>query len=441
MREYWGSQFALDKYKGTNADTFIWNDMNEPSVFNGPEVTLPRDAIHPNGDVEHRDVHNMYGYYVHRATFEGLEKRVPGDRPFVLTRSFFIGSHKYCAIWTGDNYAQWSHLKTSIAMMGSLALGGQSLIGADVGGFFKHPDSEMMTRWYQLGALAYPFLRNHAHLETPRREPYTYDEETMKRLKAALHLRYEMLPLWYTIFEEYHRLGLPVVRPLFFDFIHDPVTHNDEIATEDEIMLGDVVLVHGISKPMAELEGGESTKVYLPQAAGWYDLHSGEFFAPGYHVRKVNMDTIPAFYRAGYIVPLKKRMRRSSSCMKQDPLTLNVYVDPATGKAKGRVYVDDYKTKQYQDGKSFLSVDLEYADGKLFAASSTGELPADISAEVERVEVFGLSAAPKAASLTLAGKSHTLTVPMTRTIGSSVAATVKVQPWIELNKAWSLQLA
>lgn len=71
MREYWGSQFALEKYTGTNADTYIWcggfgwqavherNDMNEPSVFNGPEVTMPRDAVHPNGMVEHRDVHNM----------------------------------------------------------------------------------------------------------------------------------------------------------------------------------------------------------------------------------------------------------------------------------------------------------------------------------------------------------------------------------------------
>merc|ERR1719506_3210003 len=215
MREYWGSQFALDKYKGTNADTYIWNDMNEPSVFNGPEVTMPRDAIHPSYNVEHRDVHNMYGYYVHRATFEGLQKRSPGDRPFVLTRSFFIGSHKYCAIWTGDNTAEWKHLQISIAMVGALAIGGQSLVGADIGGFFKHPESEMVVRWYQLAVLAYPFLRNHAHLETPRREPYTYDEETMKRLKASLHLRYEMLPLWYTIFEEYHSQGHPVVRPLF----------------------------------------------------------------------------------------------------------------------------------------------------------------------------------------------------------------------------------
>ena len=37
--------------------------MNEPSVFNGPEVTMHKDAKHWNG-VEHRELHNMYGYYM-----------------------------------------------------------------------------------------------------------------------------------------------------------------------------------------------------------------------------------------------------------------------------------------------------------------------------------------------------------------------------------------
>ena len=41
---------------------YTWNDMNEPSVFNGPEVTMHKDAMH--GAWEHRDVHNMYGFYV-----------------------------------------------------------------------------------------------------------------------------------------------------------------------------------------------------------------------------------------------------------------------------------------------------------------------------------------------------------------------------------------
>jgi len=37
--------------------------MNEPSVFNGPEVTMHKDCVHYGG-WEHRDMHNLYGMYV-----------------------------------------------------------------------------------------------------------------------------------------------------------------------------------------------------------------------------------------------------------------------------------------------------------------------------------------------------------------------------------------
>lgn len=39
VREWWASRFALDQYEGSTLDLYTWNDMNEPSVFNGPEVT------------------------------------------------------------------------------------------------------------------------------------------------------------------------------------------------------------------------------------------------------------------------------------------------------------------------------------------------------------------------------------------------------------------
>jgi len=77
--------------------------MNEPSVFNGPEVTMHKDARHYGG-LEHRDMHNIYGFLNHRATHRGLLDRSSGRlRPFVLTRSFFAGSQRYAAVWTGDN--------------------------------------------------------------------------------------------------------------------------------------------------------------------------------------------------------------------------------------------------------------------------------------------------------------------------------------------------
>lgn len=42
VRQWWAEQFALDKYTGSTLDLFTWNDMNEPSVFNGPEVSMPK---------------------------------------------------------------------------------------------------------------------------------------------------------------------------------------------------------------------------------------------------------------------------------------------------------------------------------------------------------------------------------------------------------------
>ena len=61
VQNYWASLYALDKYQGSTLDLYTWNDMNEPSVFNGPEITMPKDLKHVGG-WEHRDVHNLYGF-------------------------------------------------------------------------------------------------------------------------------------------------------------------------------------------------------------------------------------------------------------------------------------------------------------------------------------------------------------------------------------------
>jgi mannosyl-oligosaccharide alpha-1,3-glucosidase len=95
VRKWWSSKFSLENYKGTTLDTFTWNDMNEPSMFNGPEVTFHKDIIHLNG-YENRHVHNLYGQAVVKATHQGHLERTQGERrPFILTRSTFAGSQRY----------------------------------------------------------------------------------------------------------------------------------------------------------------------------------------------------------------------------------------------------------------------------------------------------------------------------------------------------------
>lgn len=212
VRSWWAEQFSYDKYKGSTPELFTWNDMNEPSVFNGPEVSMQKDLLNLN-KVEHREWHNLYGMLFQRSTAEGLTQRNANAnvRPFVLSRSFFAGSQRYGAIWTGDNKAEWSHLKIASPMLLGLNVGALSFVGADVGGFFGNTDAELMTRWMQAGAYQ-PFFRGHAHHDAKRREPWMFGDETMVRLRHAAMARYALLPFWYTVFWQASVSGMPVMR-------------------------------------------------------------------------------------------------------------------------------------------------------------------------------------------------------------------------------------
>lgn len=212
VRSWWAEQFQYKKYKGSTPELFTWNDMNEPSVFDGPEVSMQKDLLNLN-NCEHREWHNLYGMLFQRSTSEGLLRRNEGEniRPFVLSRSFFAGSQRYGAIWTGDNEAKWSHLEISAPMLLGLNVGALSFVGADVGGFFGDTDAELMTRWMQAGAYQ-PFFRGHAHHDAKRREPWMFGDETMARLRRAAMTRYALLPYWYTVFWKAGVTGMPVMR-------------------------------------------------------------------------------------------------------------------------------------------------------------------------------------------------------------------------------------
>uniref|UniRef100_A0A671RDE5 Neutral alpha-glucosidase AB-like n=1 Tax=Sinocyclocheilus anshuiensis TaxID=1608454 RepID=A0A671RDE5_9TELE len=358
MRAWWASQFAYDQYEGSMENQYIWNDMNEPSVFNGPEVTMHKDALH--GVWEHRDVHNLYGLYVQKATADGLILRSGGvQRPFVLTRAFFAGSQRYGAVWTGDNAAEWGHLKISIPMCLSLGLVGISFCGADVGGFFKHPSAELLVRWYQVGAYQ-PFFRAHAHIDTPRREPWLFGPENTALIREAIRQRYALLPYWYQLFYNTHRTGQPVMRPLWVEYPDDVAT----FSIEDEYLIGKDLLVHPVTD-----EGATGVTAYLPGKGevmcfstlnGFLSLPSLKYFLWVSH--------IPVFQRGGSIICRKDRVRRSSSCMENDPYTL--YVAPSSqGSAEGELYIDDFHTFSFEVAKQFVHRHLSFSANTLSSRS------------------------------------------------------------------------
>lgn len=105
---------------------------------------------------------------------------------------------------------------------------------ADVGGFFKSPSTELLVRWYQTGAYQ-PFFRAHAHLDTPRREPWLFGPENTALIREAVRQRYALLPYWYQLFYHAHHSGQPVMRPLWVEYPQDTAT----FSMDDQFLLGE----------------------------------------------------------------------------------------------------------------------------------------------------------------------------------------------------------
>ncbi|KAJ8707977.1 hypothetical protein PYW08_010343 [Mythimna loreyi] len=435
VSKYYAERYQYDNFPGTSKDVHIWNDMNEPSVFNGPEITMPKDCRHykPPQDGndglaafwEHRHVHNEYGLWNIRATHEGMLLRDNSKyRPFILTRSTFAGTQRYAAVWTGDNAAEWGFLAVSVPMCLSLAAAGVSFCGSDVGGFFKYPEAELMTRWYQAGAFQ-PFFRAHSHIETKRREPWLYEPATTALIRDATRRRYALIDFWYTLFYEHSIDGLPVMRPLFQEF----PAEEDTYTIDDEYLLGNALLVRPVVEP-----GVTSVKVYLPGAASrtlWYDVDTYHaHHANGYLTYDVTLAKIPVFQRGGSIVPRKERVRRSSALMADDPYTLVVALD-INGTAQGSLYIDDGETYEYLNNKHIYAK-LTFEPNAMTYSFIDENAHYPTRSWVERIVIAGIKSPPKTAKLTQAGKQTAL--QMTLHKGNDVLVVRKpaanmAQPW------------
>jgi len=346
-------------------------------VFNGPEVTMPKDKRHIN-DIEHRDLHNMYGYLYTMATNQGHLVRSENQlRPVGLTRSAFAGSQRYAAIWTGDNAADWGHLESSVPMCLSFSVAGMSFVGADVGGFFGNPDGELMVRWYQAASFQ-PFFRSHAHLDSKRREPWLFSAGEMSLIRDAIRTRYSFLPFWYTQFYETEKTGVPVMRPLWYEFPGDEGVYG----REGEHMIGDALLVAPILKKSAT-----ELSVYFPGTELWYDIVTNQKFDVSGEISiQAPYDKIPVYQRGGTIIARKHRVRRSSALMHDDPITLHVAVDRER-KARGTLYIDDGRTFDYKSGAS-IYVEFRYED-KVLTAKMLQPAGTETKVWLEKVIILG----------------------------------------------------
>jgi alpha-glucosidase len=406
-REWWGTLYRDFLAEGVAG---FWNDMNEPSVFQSDNLTMPDNVQHRIDEpgfrprtASHLEIHNVYGMENSRATYEGLLKIDPDLRPFVLTRATYAGGQRYAATWTGDNTSSWNQLRLTTPMLLNLGLSGFGLSGADVGGFIGTPRPELLTRWTELSTFQ-PIDRNHANKGSGDKEVWVHGPEHEAIRRRYIEERYRLLPYLYTVVEELSRTGLPVVRPLFLEFPNATGDgHPLDTDAGNEFLFGPDLLV----APPPFPEQPDSYPLRLPPGL-WYDYWSGAKIQADSTKRGASaeaaviqpqLDTLPVYVREGTILPMQP-LTQSTEETPQGPLTLRVY----PGKdCKGSLYLDDGKTMAYTRGE-YLRIDFSCDETPSGLTLHVGNRQGRFQPWWNRiqVEVYGWDSA--AAAITLQGK-------------------------------------
>ncbi|WP_345243652.1 glycoside hydrolase family 31 protein [Pontibacillus salipaludis] len=344
VRDWWAQSHKRIFDAGVDG---IWNDMNEPAVFDTPTKTQPLDVQY--GDMLHSEFHNMFAHYEAMSSDKAFDILKPNKRPFVLTRDMYAGSQRYSTLWTGDNESSWESMRLATPMNNNVGLSGVPFVGNDIGGFAKRPSPELFARWIEMGVFV-PFSRIHADngstvafdpdaKNIPGQEPWQYGEEVEAISKKYIEQRYKLLPYLYNAFIEASENGTPVQQPLVYQFQEDENTYN----VNQQFMFGSSLLV----APVVE-KGATSRDVYLPEGETWVDYWTGEEHEGGQTInREADLGTLPLYVKKGDIIP-HRNVQKYTGEKPLENLILDTYLED---KSSYTFIEDDGETEDYKNGE------------------------------------------------------------------------------------------
>ncbi|MET3826338.1 alpha-D-xyloside xylohydrolase [Sphingomonas sp. PvP055] len=384
-----------------------WQDATEPEnddlagrpIYAAPGRTQPGEKRR-----------NLYPLQVSRTVYEAQRRAYPDKRVMILTRSAAPGQQRYgAATWSGDIGHDWETLKRQIPAGLNMAAAGQSWWTVDAGGFFRpgkgqYTDpayQERFLRWFQFATFL-PMTRVHGYMTDT--EFWRYGETVERVARFYLELRYRLLPYTYALAAEASASGMPLIRPLVFDFPDDPKALDQVHA----YMFGSAIHVAPV------LAADVTTwDVYLPVSeGGWYDFWTNEHRAGGRtHTVPVTLDRIPLHVRAGSILPLGP-VGQSTARLLGGPLDLMVYPG-RDGTAS--LYEDDGLSYRYEQGAAArMSLTWEQSAGVLAFGTRQGAYPGMTKRREIRVHVMRPGTAALLASAGLSvdydGRAKRMTV-------------------------------
>lgn len=349
---------------------------------------------------------SLYSLYHSRGIYEGQRSVTQEKRVCNLTRSSYAGQHRYATItWSGDVSANWETLRRHIPEGLNFCATGESYWSTDIGGFFPMGNKaawfyegdfdngmddlgyrELFVRWAQYAAFL-PMMRAHG-TGTPR-EIWRLGEKGecfYDAMEQAIRLRYHLLPYLYSLMAQTNREGTPMLRIPALVFPEDAALRK----AEDQMMLGDALLVKPVTRPMMYLpesekitDADEYEDVLLPAGHDWYDMHTGERHGGGQHIRvHAPLNVIPMFLRAGTILPWGAEVQYAE---KQAHLPLEILVCPGENGAF-TLYEDAGDGYGYEQGEcAWTELAWDDAAGVLTIGARQGGYPGMCVQRVLRV--------------------------------------------------------
>ncbi|XP_058768818.1 alpha-xylosidase 1-like [Vicia villosa] len=372
--------------------------------------TIATSAVHYNGVLEY-DAHSIYGFAQTIATHKALQG-LQGKRPFILSRSTYVGSGKYAAHWTGDNKGTWEDLRYSISTMLNFGIFGVPVVGSDICGFYPAPTEELCNRWIEVGAF-YPFSRDHANYYSPRQELYQW-ESVAESARNSLGMRYKLLPYLYTLNYEAHISGAPIARPLFFSFPNYVQCYG----LSTQFLLGSGLMISPVLEP-----GKTEVKALFPPGT-WYslfDLTQVILSKDGNYVTlNAPLHVVNVHLYQNIILPMQQGGLVSKDA-RMTPFSLIVTFPAGAneGVAKGNLFLDDDELPEMKLGNghsTYIDFHASVKEGtvKVWSEVQEGEFALDKGWVIDTINVLGLNGNGAKATMEIDGTQSNVKIDITQ---------------------------
>ncbi|WP_158940858.1 TIM-barrel domain-containing protein [Burkholderia sp. S171] len=359
-------RFDLGKYRQLKAFFNLHNSIDAlaPVIWwmdwSGGEVSSSLPGISPVTWVNYQYVN-----------YENSRPEQTGLRNFAFSRIGGDGSgygtfnapatgpwaeHRYTVNFTGDSISNWETLAFEAKYTpGVGAAIGLPYVTHDLGGFRDSVTSytgdavsdDLYARWVQLGTFQ-PIMRLHS--AQGRRLPWEYGAAAEQSAEKFLRLREMLVPYTYTLARNAHDTGIPITEPLYLEYPDEPNAYGGT-----EYLYGDALLIAPVTTAGS---GTVATQVWFPPG-NWVNFFTGASYSGStdQSIQSTLMD-MPAFLKAGGIVPMRSNYVDHDVSNPIDQMTLNV---AAGADGTFNLYEDSGDGLDYLQGK-YATTLIDYKD-------------------------------------------------------------------------------